>query len=177
MNNYQKAQAIAIPNFLFELPLEDNLKYALIKLLSFNQEYIPIELLIENKKISRNDLIILQEKNYINICENQLKIVVDMKPLFTENTNSNNLSTKEVISADMIDRINYVLGKNITSLELEQMKDWLKSGFNSDDIELAIHKSVLKNITNFNYIQTVLYNSSKINKTNPEKIQRNINLY
>ena len=64
------------------------------------------------------------------------------------------------------------LGRMLTPMEYEKIKEWINSGNSNELIILALKEAVLKGVSNFNYIDSILNNWKKKgykNKTDIEK--------
>lgn len=130
----------------------------------FPMEKINVESLIAKKLIKLNEI------------NSQIKI--NLLPLYeslvghnqTPETNNSAISENQsALTISDIDRIKFILNRNIKVHELEKLKFWIKAGYEIAEIENAIHKSLLKNIDSFNYIEAVLYNepiNKEIEQTN-----------
>lgn len=194
MSQYEMYQVINVPKQLLKqqanLKISDAEMLVLIKLISGNNAELNFVELSKEWSISRDVLMSLSNKGLINVSEKMGQIVVDINPLFTRlnqgstqesnlgmtNTQTSQVET-EVLTSDKLDRISFLLNRRINNMELEKLKEWLNLGYTIPQIEVAIQKSTINQVDNFNYIEKVLLNSTERKEAKVSKIQRNIDLY
>ncbi len=175
MKTYQEQNNLAIlPLVVFEqqkkLQLTDSEVVVLIKLHTLVKNDEDITSFIKNQNIDQNviksleakGLISFKRKNQTLICVINASIDVDKK--------------QELLNRDAIDRINFLLNRKLKMHELEKINNWLTLDYTMDQIETAITKSMINNVSEFNYIEKVLFNSDVRTKQNIN-IERNFDLY
>lgn len=194
MSQYEMYQVINVPKQLLKqqanLKISDAEMLVLIKLLSGSNAELNFVELSKEWSISRDVLMSLSNNGLINVSEKMGQIIVDINPLFTRlnqgssqesnasmtNTQTSQVET-EILTSDKLDRISFLLNRRINNMELEKLKEWLNLGYTIAQIEVAIQKSTINQVDNFNYIEKVLLNSTERKEAKVSKIQRNIDLY
>lgn len=153
----------------------------LIKLLSYGNTNVSYITFASDYEINREMVGNLKAKGLIKINENQDGIYIDItsmyEKLYQEQVQESFTSVQDSLSADVLDRISFLLNRQVKSFELDKIREWIKLGHKIEDIEVAIQKSVINNVDNFNYIDTVLQNGAQRNRENDVKVERNIEFY
>jgi DNA replication protein len=182
MNKYIN---FSIPTILLKeqknLNLTNEEMLFLIKLLSYNTSNVSYVGFATDFEINREMVGNLKAKDFIKIKENKEGIYIDTTPiyehLYNENIQQVPVVPTDGLSADVLDRISFLLNRQVKSFELDKIREWINTGHKIEDIEIAIQKSVINNVDNFNYIDTVLQNGQTKNHENDVKVERNIEFY
>ena len=82
-----------------------------------------------------------------------------------EENNSSNSNIFEVIEKEF--------GRTLTPMEYEISKAWLDNGMSEDLIKEAVKEAVMNNVTNFRYIDKILYEWGKNNIKTVEDVNNN----
>ncbi|MGL5021356.1 MAG: DnaD domain protein [Mycoplasmatales bacterium] len=183
MTNYKKYSNFSIPTILMEkqkqIALTDSEFLMLIRILSFNQEKIAYSVLANQFEVDREIISKLKELKMIDIIQENTKVYITISPLYNHlfDQKCEDTPVTSQLSADVLDRISFLLNRQVKVFELEKIKEWCEQGYKIEEIEVAIQKSIINNVDNFNYIQTVLYNVNKKDEIEEVKVQRNIEFY
>jgi DnaD/phage-associated family protein len=153
----------------------------LIKLLSYNTSNVSYVMFANDFEVNREMMGNLKAKGLVKINENNEGIYIDVTPMYEILYNNDNQidveNSTDKLSADVLDRISFLLNRQVKSFELDKIREWIKMGHKVEEIEVAIQKSVINNVDNFNYIDTVLQNGHSKNNENDVKVERNIEFY
>ena len=179
MNRYEENKSIAVPKKLLNLEfmpkLTDEELVLMIRLLACGTQKINILDAIEKYDVDRELLQSLVSKNLIDIYEEDGMIIIDVLKLF-ENI-GNSYSNAEILTIDAMDRISFLINRQLKSYELELIRKWLEEGYLVENIEIAIQKSVINGVDNFSYVEKVLKNEKSAGQPTNVKIERNIDIY
>lgn len=179
MNNYEKNMNIVIPRDILTRELSDDVIVVLIKLFSYNSQYIKVMDVLSKLKITRDQLKLLDSLSLITIEEVNADLCINLSKYF-ENNLVEVKSNGVVITADFSDRINFLLSRSLKPLEVEKIISWLTKGYDESQIELALQKTVLKGVDNLSYTETVLFNSDSTNsgqKPTGNEVIRKVDIY
>ena len=69
------------------------------------------------------------------------------------------------------------LGKLLSPMQIEKIKEWIKTYKNEELIVMALREAVMNGVSNFNYIDTILNEWSKKGYKNREDILKDKNSY
>ncbi len=179
MMNYGKDKELAIIPTVYikkqkELNLSDAELLALIKLMAIDEESGNLLNFLNEYSISREVLSGLDQKGIISLVKSQGKLQVVLNEMQVK---AESEIAQVLVSSEMIDRINFLLNRQLRENELEKIKTWIELEYSMNEIESAITKSILNNVDNFNYIEKVLFNNQGSTKPKSINIERNFELY
>ncbi len=181
MNNNEQFRHVSIPMQVILNNLDTKLEpYQLIniiKLMTMGTRYVDLMEFLSDYKMKRDHLEELVNLGLIILVTEDAKILVDLEPIHSQIFNTTTTSKTIKLTAEVIDRIGFLLNRQVKPFELELLREWVDKGHNVDQIEIAIQKAMIKNIDNFNYIQTVLENATEIREEPVVNVKRNIELY
>ncbi len=175
MKTYQEQNNLAIfPLVVFEqqkkLQLTDSEVVVLIKLHTLVKNDEDITSFIKNQNLDQNVIKSLEAKGLISFKRKNQTLICEI------NQAINSAKSQELLNRDAIDRINFLLNRKLKMHELEKINSWLILDYTIEQIETAITKSMINNVSEFNYIEKVLFNSDVKTKQNIN-IERNFDLY
>ncbi len=180
MKNYQKAHNLGIVPLIYlqkqsELGLSDSELVAMLKLCTLSDESTEFSRFLTDVNITQEDLMALKNKQLIDIIKVNGKLKVEMKPV-QEEVEQISETSPIMLNREAVDRINFLLNRKLQMYELEKINRWLSLDYTIEQVELAISKSMINDVDNFNYIEKVLFNNEKKNQQNLN-IERNFDLY
>ncbi len=151
----------------------------LIKLLTIKDEEDNLLNYLNKHNINREIISSLEKKQIIELRNQNGKI--EVKYIYLNSPYEKQVEQQEtnqvLINREMIDRLNFLLNRQLKSHELEKIKSWLNLEYSMQEIEEAINKSILNGADNFNYIEKVLFNNYGSKQQKNIKIERNFELY
>lgn len=83
----------------------------------------------------------------------------------------------EVIDESVFSVFEGELGRMISPMEYEKIKEWITSGNSNELIVLALKEAVMKGVSNFNYIDSILNNWKKKGYKNKSDIDKEKEMY
>ncbi len=175
MKTYQEQNNLAIlPLVVFEqqkkLQLTDSEVVVLIKLHTLVKNDEDITSFIKNQNLDQNVIKSLEAKGLISFKRKNQTLICEINQVINPDKN------QDLLNRDAIDRINFLLNRKLKMHELEKINSWLTLDYTIEQIETAITKSMINNVSEFNYIEKVLFNSDVKTKQNIN-IERNFDLY
>ncbi len=175
MMTYQEKNNLAIfPLNVFEqqkkLQLSDSEVVVLIKLHTLVKSNEDITSFIKNENIDQDVIKSLEAKGLISFVRKNQTLVCEINQVVSQDKN------QDLLNREAIDRINFLLNRKLKMHELEKINSWLILDYTMEQIETAITKSMINNVSEFNYIEKVLFNSDVRTKQNIN-IERNFDLY
>ena len=177
MSIYRETGSFSIPCKLIDhyksLHLNEKQLITLLRILSVSSSKMPLVELMKTTKITKEDLTSLSAKGLITVEAVDQQITIDIEPLFEELVRLD--VSKSKVTIENLERIKSLLGRSMSTIELDKIKEWFDDGYTIEQVELAIKKSLLNEVDNFNYIDTVLANEAK--KEESGKINRKDDLY
>ena len=113
-------------------------------------------------KVEKNDAGKMEEYIYIDLFYTKLfNLILDSKEEKIEKFNTEIFTVFE-----------QELGRTISPMEVEKIREWLNDGFGEELIKEALKEAVYKNARSINYINSILYNwKQKGIKTPQEALQ------
>ncbi len=180
MKNYQNTHNLGIVPLIYlqkqaELKLSDSELVAIMKICTLIDEETEFSTFLTSANITQDDLMGLKNKELIDITKVNGKLKVELKPVEKEIEEISEI-LPNMLNREAVDRINFLLNRKLQMYELEKINRWLSLDYTIDQIELAISKSMINDVDNFNYIEKVLFNNEKKNQQNLN-IERNFDLY
>lgn len=162
----------SIPQKICDINFEitDEQRVALLYLFSQANDAIKLFSFIEKFKVSNDVIKSLAKLELISIKQDSGVFYIDLNPFFT---------VHDALNADVVllDKVSLLLNRQIKQAELDYLNQWLKSGYTDIEIQVAIQKSILNNVDNFKYVNTVLQNTSKQSSGKNVDINRNFDIY
>ncbi|MFV0247203.1 MAG: DnaD domain protein [Mycoplasmatales bacterium] len=138
----------------------------ILQLLSYPDTLVNLIEFLEQTNTTNQDLEILVKKNLISIEELNTLLFINTINL----VNKMSANQEQLLSVDNIHKIKYIIGRDLQAHEIEQLKGWLKQNYSLEEVQKAMSIAIQKNITNFNYIETVLFNQNKEQNKNEDTI-------
>lgn len=98
-------------------------------------------------KVEKNNLGKMEEYIYIDLFYNKLF------SLILDNTEEN----KKISNLEIFTVFEQELGRTISPMEVEKIREWINDGFSEEIIREALKEAVFKNARSINYINSILY--------------------
>lgn len=118
-------------------------KYKAMQLITELTEKGIIEVKLENNKSGKKE-----EYIYLDFLYNKmLNLLIDIE-----------LGTSKTIDSNIFALFETELGRTLSGLELERIKDWLHDGISEELIKEALKEAVMNNIRNLKYIDRIIFN-------------------
>lgn len=165
----EEYQMICVPKKLCSLQLDDASKVALLYLFSVSDKEIELFDFINQFGVKNDVIKELTKVGLIKITQASNKFYIDLNPFFE--------SKDRCADVQLLDKVSLLLNRQIKPLELDFLNKWICDGFSDEEIQIAVQRSILNNVDNFNYINTVLQNSSKQSSSMSVDIDRNFDVY
>lgn len=129
------------PNFFTEQIGMDT--YKAMQLITDLTEKGIIEVKLENNKSGKKE-----EYIYLDFLYNKmLNLLIDLE-----------LGTSKTIDSNIFALFETELGRTLSGLELERIKDWLHDGISEELIKEALKEAVMNNVRNLKYIDRIIFN-------------------
>lgn len=106
--------------------------------------------------------------------ENRLNEVVNLDPLYKEIISMIEDTSVEEEKEDIFKIFERELGRTISSMELELINGWLLSGTSEELILGALKEAVYNGVTNFRYIDKIIYEWEKKGFKNMEDVNKHL---
>jgi len=129
------------PNFFTEEIEMD--KYKAMQLITDLAEKGTIEIKVENNKSGKKEEYIYLEPLYNKI----LNLLIDLQ-----------LGTNKTIDSNIFAVFETELGRTISAMEVEIIKEWLHDGITEELIKEALKEAILNNVRNLKYVDRILFN-------------------
>lgn len=118
-------------------------KYKAMQLITELTEKGIIEVKLENNKSGKKE-----EYIYLDFLYNKmLNLLIDIE-----------LGTSKTIDSNIFALFETELGRTLSGLELERIKDWLHDGISEELIKEALKEAVMNNVRNLKYIDRIIFN-------------------
>ena len=128
------------PNFFTkEIDMD---KYKAMQLITDLAEKGIIELKVENNTSGKKEDYIYLEPLY----NKMLNLLIDLE-----------LGTNKVIDSNIFAAFEQELGRTISAMEVEIIKEWLHDGISVELIKEALKEAILNNVRNLKYIERILF--------------------
>lgn len=121
-----------------------------------------------NSLIEKNIISIVIDRNNRKSCE-YISLELLYKKIFNIIIDKNSESEKEP-TTNIFSIFESELGRTLSPMEYEQIKEWLTSGLSQELISSALKEAVLNGIGNFRYIDTILNDWRKKGYKNKEDV-------
>ena len=129
------------PNFFTEEIDMD--KYKAMQLITDLAEKGTIEIKVENNKSNKKE-----EYIYLNPLYNKLlNLLIDLE-----------LGTNPAIDSNIFAAFETELGRTLSAMEVEIIREWLHNGITEELIKEALKEAILNNVRNLKYIDRILFN-------------------
>lgn len=132
-------------------------KYKAMQLLNDLAEKGIIEIKVENNKSGKKE-----EYIYLDLLYNKiLNLLIDLQ-----------LGSTKVVNSNIFAAFEQELGRTISPMEVEIIREWLNDGISEELIKMALKEAIMNNVRNLKYVATILYNwRSKGFKTKADVIK------
>ena len=128
------------PNFFTkEIDMD---KYKAMQLITDLAEKGIIELKVENNTSGKKEDYIYLDPLY----NKMLNLLIDLE-----------LGTNKVIDSNIFAAFEQELGRTISAMEVEIIKEWLHDGISVELIKEALKEAILNNVRNLKYIERILF--------------------
>lgn len=121
-----------------------------------------------NSLIEKNIISIVIDRNNRKSCE-YISLELLYKKIFNIIIDKNSESEEEP-TTNIFSIFESELGRTLSPMEYEQIKEWLTSGLSQELISSALKEAVLNGIGNFRYIDTILNDWRKKGYKNKEDV-------
>lgn len=121
-----------------------------------------------NSLIEKNIISIVIDRNNRKSCE-YISLELLYKKIFNIIIDKNSESEEEP-TTNIFSIFENELGRTLSPMEYEQIKEWLTSGLSQELISSALKEAVLNGIGNFRYIDTILNDWRKKGYKNKEDV-------
>jgi len=118
-------------------------KYKAMQIVTDLAEKGTIEIKVENNKSGKKEEYIYLEPLYNKI----LNLLIDLQ-----------LGTNKTIDSNIFAAFETELGRTLSAMEVQIIKDWLHSGITEELIKEALKEAILNNVRNLKYIDRILFN-------------------
>ena len=117
-------------------------KYKAMQLLNDLAEKGIIEIKVENDKSGKKE-----EYIYLDFLYNKIfNLLIDLQ-----------LGTNKTINSDIFTTFETELGRTISPMEVQIIKEWLQSGLTEELIKEALKEAIINNVRNLKYVDRILY--------------------
>lgn len=118
-------------------------KYKAMELLTDLAEKGTIEIKVENNKSGKKEEYIYLDPLYNKI----LNLLIDLQ-----------LGTNKTIDSNIFAVFEQELGRTISPMEVDIIKEWIHDGITEELIKEALKEAIINNVRNLKYIDRILYN-------------------
>lgn len=118
-------------------------KYMAMQLINDLAEKGTIEIKVENNKSGKKEEYIYLEPLYNKI----LNLLIDLQ-----------LGSNQVVNSNIFAVFEQELGRTLSAMEVEIIKEWLHDGIAEELIKEALKEAILNNVRNLKYIDRILFN-------------------
>lgn len=118
-------------------------KYKAMQLLNDLAEKGIIEVKVENNKSGKKE-----EYIYLDFLYNKIfNLLIDLQ-----------LGSNKTINSDIFTTFETELGRTISPMEVQIIKDWLHDGITEELIKEALKEAIINNVRNLKYVDRILFN-------------------
>ena len=118
-------------------------KYKAMQLLNDLAEKGIIEIKVENNKSGKKE-----EYIYLDFLYNKIfNLLIDLQ-----------LGSNKTINSDIFTTFETELGRTISPMEVQIIKDWLHDGITEELIKEALKEAIINNVRNLKYVDRILFN-------------------
>lgn len=113
-------------------------------------------------KVEKNDLGKMEEYIYIDLFyQKMFHLILDSQSV-----------VKSISSSEIFTVFEQELGRTISPMEVEKIKEWLNDGISEELIREALKEAVFKNARSINYINSILYSWKQKGIKTPQEALR-----
>lgn len=118
-------------------------KYEAMQLVNDLAEKGILEIKVETNKSSKKE-----EYIYLDLLYNKIfNLLIDLQ-----------LGSSKTINSDIFTIFETELGRTISPMEVQIIKDWLHDGISEELIKEALKEAIINNVRNLKYVDRILYN-------------------
>ena len=118
-------------------------KYKAMEIITAMAEKGIVEIKVENNKSGKKE-----EYLYLEPLNNKmLNLLIDLQ-----------LGTNKTVDTNIFAAFETELGRTLSAMEIEIIKEWIHSGVSEELIKEALKEAILNNVRNLKYIDRILYN-------------------
>lgn len=118
-------------------------KYKAMQLLNDLAEKGIIEVKVENNKSGKKE-----EYIYLDLLYNKIfNLLIDLQ-----------LGSSQTMNSDIFTTFETELGRTISPMEVQIIKDWLHDGITEELIKEALKEAIINNVRNLKYVDRILFN-------------------
>ena len=118
-------------------------KYKAMQLINDLAEKAIIEIKVENNKSGKKEEYIYLDPLYNKI----LNLLIDLQ-----------LGSNKVIDSNIFAAFEQELGRTLSPMEVEIIKEWLHDGISEELIKEALKEAIINNVRNLKYVDRILFN-------------------
>lgn len=118
-------------------------KYKAMEIITAMAEKGTIEIKVENNKSGKKEEYLYLEPLYNKI----LNLLIDIQ-----------LGTNKTVDTNIFAAFETELGRTLSAMEVEIIKEWIHSGVSEELIKEALKEAILNNVRNLKYIDRILFN-------------------
>lgn len=118
-------------------------KYKVMQIVNDLAEKGIIEIKVENNKSGKKE-----EYIYLDFLYNKIfNLLIDLQ-----------LGSNKTINSDIFTTFETELGRTISPMEVQIIKDWLHDGITEELIKEALKEAIINNVRNLKYVDRILFN-------------------
>ena len=118
-------------------------KYKAMEIITTMAEKGTIEIKVENNKSGKKEEYLYLEPLY----NKMLNLLIDLQ-----------LGTNKTVDTNIFAAFETELGRTLSAMEIEIIKEWIHSGVSEELIKEALKEAILNNVRNLKYIDRILFN-------------------
>ena len=118
-------------------------KYKAMEIITTMAEKGIVEIKVENNKSGKKEEYLYLEPLYNKI----LNLLIDLQ-----------LGTNKTVDTNIFAAFETELGRTLSAMEVEIIKEWIHSGVREELIKEALKEAILNNVRNLKYIDRILFN-------------------
>ena len=118
-------------------------KYKAMEIITAMAEKGIVEIKVENNKSGKKEEYLYLEPLYNKI----LNLLIDLQ-----------LGTNKTVDTNIFAAFETELGRTLSAMEIEIIKEWIHSGVSEELIKEALKDAILNNVRKLKYIDRILYN-------------------
>ena len=142
----------------------------LIYLINEDDKSFDVSKISKALSISKSDLLksvnSLSEKNYISIKSQKnsggkIQDIINIQPLLETFTLDNNVLNQKESKKNIFTIFENEFGRTISSMEYDIINNWIEDGITEEMIICALKEAIYNGVTNFRYIDKILFEWKK----------------
>ena len=118
-------------------------KYKAMEIITAMAEKGIVEIKVENNKSGKKEEYLYLEPLY----NKMLNLLIDLQ-----------LGTNKTVDTNIFAAFETELGRTLSAMEIEIIKEWIHSGVSEELIKEALKEAILNNVRNLKYIDRILFN-------------------